>query len=63
MFQLAAIGLAAGAALGVGLAANPHIHLYQHYFRGTEGIWLLFLGALAGLLGVVLVRVLGRVLS
>lgn len=63
MFQRAVLGLAAGAALGVGLAANPHIHLYQHYFRGTEGIWLLFLGALAGLLGVVLVRVLGRVLS
>ncbi|NKE70352.1 hypothetical protein [Candidatus Manganitrophus noduliformans] len=63
MFQRAALGLAAGAALGVALAANPHVHLYQHYFRGTEGIWLLFLGALAGLLGVMLVRVLGRVSS
>ena len=30
MFQLAALGLAAGAALGVGLAANPHVHLSQH---------------------------------
>jgi hypothetical protein len=63
MFQLAALGLVAGAALGVGLASNSHIHLYQHYFRGTEGVWLLFLGALAGLLGVALVRVLDRTLS
>lgn len=61
MFQYAALGLVAGAALGVGLAANPHIHFYQHYFRGTEGVWLLFLGALAGLLGIALVRILSRV--
>lgn len=45
-----AVGMLAGGIVGIGLASNVHIHLYQPYFRGTEGFWVLFVGAVIGLI-------------
>ena len=54
--RYSAIGLGIGGLVGAGLATNVHLHLYQTYFRGTEGLLIAFIGAIAGIAARALIR-------
>jgi hypothetical protein len=54
--RCSAIGLGIGAFLGAGLATNVHLHLYQTYFRGMDGLLIALVGAIGGGLARVLIR-------
>jgi hypothetical protein len=54
--RCSAIGLGVGAFIGAGLATNVHLHLYQTYFRGMDGLLIAFVGMISGFLARVLIR-------